>query len=74
MKDLYKVLHIYEAEFGCEEMPADAEPMVDAELEADDGTRKIIHVKDSTLYQKNINEGDFVSFCGSEIEKSQISG
>ena len=59
---IYRVLHIYEGDYGCEEH---AEPTAEVVLEAADGSRKTISYSDAALYtytdgtlQKVISEQD----------------
>lgn len=71
MNKKYKVIHIYEGDYGCEELAPDAEPMVDVILMSDDGIQKVIHEKDSLLYKLDINEGDEVYIKENGIEKAE---
>lgn len=61
----YKVVHIYEEDFGCEGRPDGYTPMVEVYL-SPQGTeetseRKILQ-EDAWLYEQNIKEGDLVEF------------
>ncbi len=44
---IYRVLHIFESDYGCEEH---SEPMVDVVLESPDGRRSTIPYSDARLY------------------------
>lgn len=55
---IYRVLHIFESDYGCEEH---SEPMVDVVLESPDGRRSTIPYSDARLYALDIFEGDSVS-------------
>ena len=59
---LYLVKKITEEDFGCEGRPEGYEPKVQVDLRADSGDEISIRVKDQELYEKNINEGDWVYF------------
>ena len=48
---IYRVLHIYEGDYGCEEH---AEPTAEVVLEAADGSRKTISYSDAALYTLDI--------------------
>ena len=51
---IYRVLHIFESDYGCEEH---SEPMVDVVLESPDGRRSTIPYSDARLYALDIFEG-----------------
>lgn len=69
----YIVKRIQEADFGCEERPADYEPMVRVILCNEAGTEKVLEVTDASLYAKDIDEGDKVCIDeNGEITKSCI--
>ena len=48
---IYRVLHIFESDYGCEEH---SEPMVDVVLESPDGRRSTIPYSDARLYRKRM--------------------
>ena len=58
----YLVKKITEEDFGCEDRPEGYEPMVQVDLRADSGDEICIKAKDKELYEKDINEGDWVYF------------
>ena len=58
----YVVKQILEPDYGCEERPDDYVPMDKLSLRDIDGNEIIIEVSDSELYEKDINEGDWVYF------------
>lgn len=60
MDKVYTVKAIYEADYGCEELMPNEEPMVDVVLEDEKGSEQIVSEKDSRLYDLNINIGDKV--------------
>ena len=53
---------IQEADFGCEERPADYVPMVRVTLCDEVGNESAMEIPDAELYAKDINEGDRVYF------------
>lgn len=63
----YKVLHIYEEDFGCEGRPQGYKPMVEVVLFDDSGHKKRVRQEDAWLYEKNIQEGDLVAFLDHRI-------
>ncbi len=58
----YIVKRIQEADFGCEERPADYVPVVRVTLCDEAGNEISMEIPDAELYAKDINEGDWVSF------------
>lgn len=69
MEQKYKVLKIQEMEFGCEELPEDAEVMVYVTLQAADGAKSNIVHSDALLYERNIEVGDEVILAKDKLEK-----
>lgn len=63
---IYRVLHIYESDYGCEEH---AEPTAEVVLEAADGSRKTISYSDAALYTLDIFEGDSVMYTDGTLQK-----
>lgn len=63
---IYRVLHIYEGDYGCEEH---AEPTAEVVLEAADGSRKTISYSDAALYTLDIFEGDSVTYTDGTLQK-----
>ena len=53
---------IAEPDYGCEERPDDCIVMDKVILRDDDGQEISIEIPDKELYDKNINEGDWVYF------------
>ena len=51
---IYRVLHIYDGDYGCEEH---AEPSAEVVLKAADGSRKTNSYSDAALYTLDIFEG-----------------
>ncbi len=70
-KTNYRVLQIYEGDFGCEEH---SEPMVEVVLEAPDGRRCTIPYSDAKLYALDIFEGDSVTLKSGQLEKVHFQG
>ena len=56
------VLKIQEPDYGCEERPADYVKMDKVLLRGNDHEEIIMEVSDTELYEKDINEGDWVYF------------
>ncbi len=57
----YIVKRIQEADFGCEERPADYVPVVSVTFCDEAGNEIVMEIPDAELYAKDINEGDWVS-------------
>lgn len=58
----YVVKQILEPDYGCEERPDDYVPMDKLILRDISGREIDIEVPDAELYEKDINEGDWVYF------------
>lgn len=56
----YKILEIYEADFGCEERPEGQETMVQVKLQSEEGDIQCMLVPDRRLYGLGVDEGDEV--------------
>lgn len=69
MEQKYQVLQIREADFGCEELPEDAEVMVEVTLKAEDGTTCRLSQSDASLYERKINVGDTVYLVEGTLRK-----
>lgn len=63
---IYRVLHIYESDYGCEEH---TEPTAEVVLEAANGSRKTISYSDAVLYTLDIFEGDSVTYTDGTLQK-----
>lgn len=60
MENVYKVIEIFETDFGCEEWPEGQELLTGVRLCDANGSEKILTVADKYLYEQNISEGIFV--------------
>ena len=58
----YMVKAIQDADFGCEERPTDYVAVVLVTLQDEGGDEIIKELPDAELYEKDINEGDWVFF------------
>lgn len=59
----YRVTAIQEdLDFGCEERSADSPVMAVVILEGEDGSEMMTRQVDKLLYERDINEGDWVAF------------
>ena len=56
----YKILEIYEADFGCEERPEGQETMVQVKLQSEEGDIQCMLVPDRRLYELGVDEGEEV--------------
>lgn len=54
---VYKVTHIYEADFGCEERADGAKAKCIVYLEGEDGRQRHVEVEDEWLTANGIEEG-----------------
>lgn len=71
MRQKYQVINIQEMEFGCEELPEDAEVMVYVVLKVEDGQIQTMVYSDALLYEKEINIGDEVFVVDGKLEKAE---
>lgn len=58
----YLITKIQEADYGCEERPADYVPQVLLRLQDEFGQESYREVPDADLYAQDIKEGDRVTF------------
>ena len=54
----YKILKIYDDDYGCEGVPEGQEPMCSVLIQDSKGKERWIKLSDSHLTENNINEGD----------------
>lgn len=71
MRQKYEIIRIEETDFGCEELPEDAEVMVQVTLQSEDGTKQKILYSDALLYEKEMNEGDKVFLVDGKLKKAE---
>lgn len=50
---MWKILNIFDGDYGCEELKDGETPKVTVTLEDENGNRRFFSVKDSVLYEKN---------------------
>ena len=55
----YKIITIYEPDFGCEGLPDGEILKDDVVVEDETGNRQTIKIGDALLYSLDLNEGDF---------------
>lgn len=58
----YLITKIQEADYGCEERPADYVPQVLLRLQDESGQESYREVPDADLYKLDIREGDRITF------------
>ncbi len=64
MSEIYKIIRIDEADFGCEGVP-DGQPVKDeVTIETQSGSQFIMQIEDALLYKLDLNEGDSFSIDG----------
>lgn len=56
----YKVLKIFEEDYGCEDVPENEEPMCNILVRDDSNNEKWLKLADSYLTDNNIREGDII--------------
>lgn len=66
---IYKVISIYEADFGCEGSDS-SYAMAEIVLEDTTGVRKVMTYPDTFLYRDDINEGDTVKLIENTLIKA----
>lgn len=65
----YKVIQIYEGDYGCEGLSEYGDVTVDVLLEDDNGKECWVCEKDADMFAKNIEEGDFVIFENGTLKR-----
>lgn len=58
----YKVLEIFDEDYGCEGIEEGEEPMCNIVLSDSNGNRKIIKLSERYIAEKKISEGDIIDF------------
>lgn len=68
--ETYKVINIFEEDYGCEGLPEGIEYSVEVVLE-NTKTKELRNIKvpDAELYKRNIDRGDLVYFENNELRK-----
>lgn len=75
MDGKYKVIEIYEMDFGCEERAEGMEDMVQVRLCSISGKIITVQAPDASLYEQDIVEGSEVSLKDGKMKKySEIFG
>lgn len=69
MEEKYKVLKIYEDDFGCEERAVDYEPQVIVLVKGSDESEICLKQSDAWMYKQDINEGDDVILVDGRLKK-----
>lgn len=69
MKEEYKVLKIYEDDFGCEERSEDYEPQVIVIVKDMSESEIYLKQSDAWMYEQDINEGDKVILVDGRLKK-----
>ena len=54
---MWKIVQIFDGEYGCEEPASGAKPMVSVTLEDEQGNRKYVSVEDDWLVENGLEEG-----------------
>lgn len=54
----YRIIKIYEPDFGCEGLLEGQKKMDDVVLKDEAGNEILVKIADEELYAKNLNEGD----------------
>lgn len=54
---MWKIVHIFDGEYGCEELPAGAKPRVSVTLENEKGEQKYKTVEDDWLVERDLDAG-----------------
>lgn len=65
---VWKVVRIEEADYGCEELPDQAEVQVRVILDDGKGVQRAVTAPDRMLYRLGIDEGSMVTLSGGELK------
>lgn len=60
---MWKILNIFDGDYGCEELKDGETPKVTVTLEDENGNRRFFSVKDSFLYEKTLMKARFLMTC-----------
>ncbi|MCR5605024.1 MAG: hypothetical protein K6G27_15165 [Lachnospiraceae bacterium] len=55
---MWKIVQIFDGEYGCEELAPGEKPKVSLTLENEDSEQKYLTVEDEWLTENNLNVGD----------------
>ena len=55
---MWKIKHIFDGDYGCEERNSNEAPKVSVTLINEDNEEKLISVEDQWLIENNLDEGD----------------
>lgn len=69
MEDKYKVIEIYEMDFGCEGRAEGMKDMVQVRLRSSSGEVITIQASDASLYEQDIVEGTEVFLSDGRLKK-----
>ena len=56
---MWKIRHIFDGDYGCEELPAGQQPKVSVTLVSENGEEMCLSVEDCWLTERGLEEGDF---------------
>lgn len=54
---MWKIVQIFDGDYGCEELAPEAKPKVSVTLENENGEQKYISVEDEWLVKNNLDAG-----------------
>lgn len=72
MREKYKVIEIYERDYGCEERAEGQKDMVMVRLRAENGQEHVIEAEDAALYRQEITEGTEVFLVDGKLKPGNI--
>ena len=55
---MWKIVQIFDGEYGCEEPSPGSKPMVSVTLENEAGEKRYVSVEDEWLIEHHLDEGD----------------
>jgi len=66
---MWKILNIFDGDYGCEELKEGENPKVTVTLEDENGNHRFFSVEDSFLYEKHLDEGSVLDDLSFFLDK-----
>lgn len=70
MQEKYKVIEIFERDYGCEERAEGQTDMVQVRLCSESGKERVIETEDAALYREEITEGTEVFLIDGKLKRA----
>lgn len=70
MQEKYKVIEIFERDYGCEEREEGQADMVQVRICSESGQERVIEAEDAALYREEITEGTEVFLIDGKLKRA----